>query len=278
MSSLERSLPLNLLPIQLRIYFDKFYESYKSDLIEKACTGWLVAKPSLAWLHLFHELAQLVLTFNPSRLSSSISMKSCTDYSPYIRNLLIQTVVLGSRQLSQFTTNYLVNKHWLMTSDSCADEAEIFENVVQTKCSAIMDDANDVNLDDNDVVDEDIMKSPINVDDNTIECMELSFSQSWPMDCVSLNQLIGSSLGCLLSGSFYREIHSISTNLELFQINDQNKHAPVWIGQIKRCYCQTDLFKHFYSMQNSGFWNEQTVINNDNNVCIYVFICLCKGI
>ncbi|CAH8297639.1 unnamed protein product, partial [Schistosoma turkestanicum] len=288
---IEQSIPCSALPIELRIYrFDTelSMDDIPFELKMNAYSGMVSAPPSIACLHLFHELSLVLFAYHQN---STVTTNPCRDY-PDILKLLIQIVIHSSRKLQLLSAKfYSPDLRTYLETGNCNDypllERLFSINQPSTECPAALTNDEYIN--------------PISPDDNTIACIDdlqkgITY-KSWPMDCVSLVQVLSCAVKCLLSGLLTREITTTVYQtqmekylfLELLESSDFAKlfdciklksidnyinFTPEWINTLKNLYTSSDIFDHSYSQQQpmlqqnnmnkTNWWNSASTDDNDD--------------
>lgn len=249
------------------------------ELKVNAYTGTVSAPPSIACLHLFHELSLVLFAYNQMS-GVNIPCRDCPD----LLKLLIQIVIRSSRQLQLLSAKFYSPdiRTYLETgsrSDYPADKI-VSCNKTSTECSTILQ------------TNEEFI-NPVSPDDNTIACtddLQKSITyKSWPIDCVCLTQVLSCAVKCLLGGSLTREITTVYQSpmekylfLELLESSDFAKlfdcikkksvdnyvnFLPEWINTLKNLYTSSDIFDHPYlqqsiqqnSLNKPNWWNPATL-------------------
>ncbi|XP_018650719.1 hypothetical protein Smp_166780 [Schistosoma mansoni] len=297
---IENSIPCSALPIELRIY--RFDAEFPVDYIPfelkvNAYSGTVSAPPSIACLHLFHELSLVLFAYNQMS-SVNIPCRDCPD----LLKLLVQIVIRSSRQLQLLSAKFYSPdlRTYLETgnrSDYPTDKIISF-NKVSTECSTILQTNEE-------------FVNPVSPDDNTIACtddLQKSITyKSWPIDCVCLTQVLSCAVKCLLGGSLTREITTVYQStmekylfLELLESSDfaklfdsiKNKSVdnyvnflPEWINTLKNLYTSSDIFDHPYlqqpiqqnSLNKPNWWNPATIDDQQRSLdweCVKVIFLI----
>ncbi|VDP27209.1 unnamed protein product [Schistosoma mattheei] len=297
---IEHSIPCSALPIELRIYrFDAelTVDDIPFELKVNAYSGTVSAPPSIACLHLFHELSLVLFAYNQMS-GVNIPCRDC----PGLLKLLIQIVIRSSRQLQLLSAKFYSPdiRTYLETgnrSDYLADKI-ISCNKISTECSTIPQ------------TNEEFI-NPVSPDDNTIACtddlQESITYKSWPIDCVCLTQVLSCAVKCLLGGSLTREITTVYQSpmekylfLELLESSDFAKlfdcikkksvdnyvnFLPEWINTLKNLYTSSDIFDHPYlqqpiqqnSLNKPNWWNPATIDDQQRSLdweCVKVIFLI----
>ncbi|CAH8545512.1 unnamed protein product [Schistosoma haematobium] len=296
---IEHSIPCSALPIELSIYrFDSelTVDDIPFELKVNAYSGTVSAPPSIACLHLFHELSLMLFAYNQMS-GVNIPCRDCPD----LLKLLIQIVIRSSRQLQLLSAKFYSPdiRTYLETgnrSDYLADKI-ISCNKISTECPTILQ------------TNEEFI-NPVSPDDNTIACtddLQKSITyKSWPIDCVCLTQVLSCAVKCLLGGSLTREITTVYQSpmekylfLELLESSDFAKlfdcikkksvdnyvnFLPEWINTLKNLYT-SDIFDHPYlqqpiqqnSLNKPNWWNPATIDDQQRSLdweCVKVIFLI----
>ncbi|CAH8544925.1 unnamed protein product [Schistosoma rodhaini] len=297
---IEHNIPCSALPIELRIYrFDAELpvDDIPFELKVNAYSGTVSAPPSIACLHLFHELSLVLFAYNQMS-SVNIPCRDCPD----LLKLLVQIVIRSSRQLQLLSAKFYSPdlRTYLETgnrSDYPTDKIISF-NKISTECSTILQTNEE-------------FVNPVSPDDNTIACtddLQKSITyKSWPIDCVCLTQVLSCAVKCLLGGSLTREITTVYQStmekylfLELLESSDfeklfdciKNKSVdnyvnflPEWINTLKNLYTSSDIFDHPYlqqplqqnSLNKPNWWNPATIDDQQRSLdweCVKVIFLI----